>query len=95
MKGSACKCGFKTISLSSICPRCGKTMSSQEFPDSGRVLSYVKLGVFPEKRNYPMDLVMVELLDGPKIVCWANSEISKDQVVRIKTEDGILRCEPL
>lgn len=95
MKGFACKCGFKTISSDSICRKCGKTMSPQEFLDSGRVLSYVKLGVFPEKRNYPMDLVMVELLDGPKIVCWTNSEISKDQVVRIKTEDGILRCEPL
>ncbi|MEM4262507.1 MAG: hypothetical protein QW505_02010 [Thermoplasmata archaeon] len=94
MKGSVCKCGFKTISLDIPCPRCGKTMSPQEFPDSGRVLSYVKLGIPPEKRIRPMDLVMVEILDGPKIVCWTNSEITKDQVVRIKMEDGIFLCEP-
>jgi|YelNatPaOPRAMG01_1025707.scaffolds.fasta_scaffold08475_6 uncharacterized OB-fold protein len=94
MKGLSCKCGFKTISTCNICPRCGATMSPQEFQDSGRVLSHVKLGISPEKRSEPMDLVMVEILDGPKIVCWTNREISKDQVVRVRREGGLFVCEP-
>jgi uncharacterized OB-fold protein len=92
IEGSECKCGFKTVSKEADCPRCGKRMSPRIFFDEGKVLSYVKLDVPPEHTETPMDLVMVEIDNGPKIVCWADFPLKADQRVKIVSERGILVC---
>ena len=93
IEGSECKCGFKTISNEADCPRCGKKMSPRKFFDEGKVLSYVKLGVPPEHYDRPMDIVMVEIDNGPKIVCWADFPLKVDQRVKVVYEKGLLVCQ--
>jgi len=94
IEGSICKCGFKTIAQRDACPRCGKRMIPKEFLDEGIVLSFTRLQIPPEGFLAPLDLVMVELDEGPKLVCWTDSELKVDQKVRIYTEGEIMRCKP-
>jgi len=92
IEGSECKCGFKTISKNPECPRCGKRMSPRKFFDEGKVLSFVKLGVSPENSKAPMNLVMVEIDNGPKLVCWTDALLKADQRVKVSSEGGLLLC---
>jgi len=95
MKGSFCKCGYKTISQKDACPSCGRLMEKCEFSDSGRVLALIKSDMIPEKHATPMHLVMVGITEGPMIICWTNSNISKDQIVKVSHQDGLMRCDSL
>jgi len=94
MLGSICTCGFKTISIKESCPRCGRIMTRKEFPDYGKVLSYVKLGVLPEGLQTAMNLAMVEIVDGPQLPCWTTSQLSIGEYVKVFLEDESFRCEP-
>jgi len=94
IEGFECKCGYKTISKNIDCPRCGRTMSPRKFFDEGKILSYVKLGVMPEHHIQPMDLAMVEIDEGPKIVCWADAGLKMEQRVKVLKTDDILWCSP-
>jgi len=95
IEGSECRCGFKTISTRVSCPRCKKPMNRASFPDEGKVLSYTRLQVPPEGFNAPLDIVMVEIDTGPKLVCWTDSSLEVDQRVRVFSDQGMLRCIPL
>lgn len=94
IEGFECKCGYKTISKNTDCPRCGRIMIPRKFFDEGKVLSFVKLGVLPENHTELMNLAMVEIDDGPKIVCWADASLKMEQRVRVFKSDGILQCSP-
>ena len=93
IEGSECKCGFKTLSKRPECPRCGRIMSPRTFFDEGKVLSFVKLGVPPMHHETPMNLVMVEIDNGPKLICWADGKLSAEQRVKVFYDDDLLMCK--
>ena len=92
IEGSECKCGYRTISVKPMCPRCGRSMDQRKFFDEGKVLSYVSLKVQPEDHGEPMDLVMVEIDNGPQLVCWTNEPLKVDQRIKVYQDGGITRC---
>ncbi len=94
LEGSECKCGFLTISSKSVCPRCGREMKPHLFFDEGKVLSYVSVKVNPEDSDKKMDLVMVEIDSGPKLVCWTDVPLTIDQRIKVVKEGSLLRCIP-
>ena len=94
MKGSKCKCGFMTVAVKNRCPRCGKEMKPEEWPDEGVVLSYSKLGVMPQGLNVPMDLVLVEVPKGPKVICWTANKVKAGDELVIVEQDGQYFCRP-
>jgi len=95
INGSECRCGFRTISIRPSCPICGKMMVQKEFPDEGRVLSYTRLQVPPEGFNVPLDLAMIEIQEGPKLVCWTESELEIGQMVEVYLDQNMFKCKPL
>ncbi|MDH4123900.1 MAG: hypothetical protein OEV21_07455 [Thermoplasmata archaeon] len=95
MKGSICECGYKTIALAKICPRCGNEMVEKFFSDFGKVLTYVKLRIPPENYSTPLDLAMVEIDNGPQITCWTDRELTVDQIVRVLANGSKYSCEPV
>lgn len=94
MKGSKCKCGFATVSAKRICPRCGKQMKPAEWPDSGRVLSFTRLQVIPEGFTEPLNMALVGVRKGPKLVCWTSGILKVDDEVTITEKNGKLLCGP-
>lgn len=93
IEGSECRCGYKTISKNPVCPSCSRSMSPRKFFDEGKVLSFISLGIRPEGHEEPMDLVMVEIDNGPQLVCWAKDDLEADQRVRVFEEGGLHRCK--
>jgi uncharacterized OB-fold protein len=94
MKGYRCRCGFKTTATRLRCPRCGKHMTLSYWPNQGTVLAYVKLGVIPVEYEFPMDLLMLEVKTGPKIVCWTDMPYSVgDEVTFVQLGDTYI-CSP-
>ena len=94
MKGHVCKCGFKTTAKRQRCPRCGKLLKPSYWPNQGTVLAYVKLGVVPAKHDFPADLLLVEIKNGPKIVCWTDTAFSVgDDVTFVQLGDACI-CSP-
>ena len=67
-------------------------MTPRKFFDEGKILSFVKLGVAPEHHDKPMNLVMVEIDNGPKQICWAEDTLAAEQRVRVHTEGGLYLC---
>jgi len=67
-------------------------MDQRKFFDEGKVLSYVSLKVQPEDHGEPMDLVMVEIDNGPQLVCWTNEPLKVDQRIKVYQDGGITRC---
>ena len=94
MKGSSCRCGFKMISVRKRCPRCGKLMRPEEWPDEGRVLSHSSLGVVPNGLDKPYDLVLVGIDKGPRLLCWSPVPVKVDDPVKIEVRDGTYFCSP-
>lgn len=93
IEGSECRCGYKTVSKKSVCPSCGKRMEPREFSDEGKVLSFVKLEIPPEHHDKPMNIVMVEIDDGPKMICWAANILAQNQRVKVFSEGGLIQCK--
>lgn len=95
MKGKKCKCGFATVSDKLKCPRCGKLMTSSEWPDEGRVLSFTELHAIPEGFENPYNLVLVEIAEkGPKIVCWTSGTLRENETVIVTDWSGKYICAP-
>jgi uncharacterized OB-fold protein len=67
-------------------------MEQRKFFDEGKVLSYVSLKVQPEDHAQPMDLVMVEIDNGPKLVCWTSESLKADQRIKVYMDGAIIRC---
>lgn len=92
MKGSKCKCGFATVADRRVCPRCGKRMKPDEWPDEGKVLSFTRLQAIPEGLQDPYNLALVSIEDGPKIVCWTSGTLKADDEVAVTEAKGKLLC---
>lgn len=93
IEGFECKCGFRSMAKSPECPRCGRVTSPKKFSDEGKVLSFIQLGILPEHHEKPENLVMVEIDDGPKLICWADDNLAEGQRVRVSFEDGLIICK--
>ncbi len=94
MRGYKCKCGFATIADRPRCPRCGKRMRLTYWPNKAKVLAYVRLGVFPKGQEFPMDLLMVEVEEGPKLACWTDLQFARgDEVTFVQLENDYI-CSP-
>lgn len=94
MKGSKCRCGFVTLSLKRVCPRCGRHMKTGEWPDEGKVLSFTRLQAVPEGLQDPYNMVLVEIEDGPKLVCWTSGTLKEKDEVSISEVKGKYICTP-
>lgn len=92
IEGFQCKCGFKTIAKTPECPRCGRIMSPHKFFDEGKILSFVQLDIPPEHHDKAMNLVMVEIDNGPKLICWTKDKLAAEQRVKVFFEDGLPIC---
>jgi hypothetical protein len=54
----------------------------------------VKLSVVPVEYDFPMDLLMLEVKTGPKIVCWTDMPFSAgDDVTFVQLGDTYI-CSP-
>jgi uncharacterized OB-fold protein len=93
IEGSECKCGYKTLSKRPECPRCGRVMSPRKFFDEGKVLSFVKLEMPPMRHDKPMNLLMVEIDNGPKVICWADDNYAPEQRVKVFYDKDLLMCK--
>jgi uncharacterized OB-fold protein len=94
MKGLKCRCGFATTANRIRCPRCGKQMRVTEWPNVAKVLAFVKLGVIPDGHELPMDLLMLQVEDGPKLVCWTDTKMSEGEEVNFTQVDRTYICSP-
>lgn len=72
-----------------------KKMTRMTFLDEGKVLSYAHLQIPPEGFDTPLDLAMVEIEKGPKLVCWTDKALKIDDRVKISFDRGIFRCDSL
>ena len=95
MRGSKCKCGFSTISMRKVCPRCGRIMEEAEWPNEGRVLSFTKLDAVPEGLKERYNLALVGIDKGPRLVCWSKSTLNDNEVVTISDVSGKYFCNPV
>jgi uncharacterized OB-fold protein len=77
-----------------MCPRCGKRMKAAEWPAEGRVLSFVKLGIDLDGHKRPMNLLLVGVQKGPKIVCWTDLTPAIDETVLICPSEDSYYCFP-
>ena len=68
-------------------------MSPHKFFDEGKVLSFVQLSVPPVAHDKRMNMIMVEIDNGPKLICWTEEKVVADQRVRIFFEDGLPICK--
>ncbi len=92
MKGSKCKCGFATLSVRKICPRCGGRMGPGEWGDEGRVLSFTRLEAIPQGLTDPYNMVLVGIEKGPKLVCWTSGTLKENDEVAISEVKGKYIC---
>ena len=94
MKGLKCKCGFATTAIRLRCPRCEKHMRVAYWPNQGRVLAFIKLDIIPDGQEFPMDLLMLEVKDGPKFICWTDTPFSKGDIVTFVQLGSSYICSP-
>lgn len=94
MKGSKCRCGFATLSDRRLCPRCEKRMKPDEWPDEGKVLSFIRLQATPEGFQEPQNMALVQIEDGPKVVCWTSGSLKEDDEVSLSEVEGRYICAP-
>ena len=95
MKGMKCKCGFASVSEKTRCPRCGRQMRAEEWPDHGKVASFTALQAVPEGFDVPYNLALVEIAEkGPKVVCWTSGRLKEQDEVSVADLNGKLICTP-
>ncbi len=95
MKGSKCRCGFATVSMRKVCPKCGRIMEEAEWPDEGKVLSFTRLQAVPEGLKEPHNLALIGIDKGPKLVCWTTSMLEEEDEVTIADVGGKYLCSPI
>lgn len=93
IEGSECKCGYKTLSKKPECLRCGRQMVPRKFFDEGKVLSFVKLGMPPMYHEKLLNIVMVEIDNGPKIICWTDEVMAPERRVKAFYDQDLLMCK--
>jgi uncharacterized OB-fold protein len=93
-KGSKCRCGYMTVAMKVSCPKCGKQMKPADWLDKGMVLSFTYLNAFPEGLLDLHNLALVEIEDGPKMVCWTSGRLKENDIVVITQDDGKYICSP-
>lgn len=94
-KGSKCKCGYMTVAKKMRCTKCGKQMKPADWEDKGKVLSFTYLNAIPEGLSDLYNIALVEVEDGPKMVCWISGTVEENDVVVITQRDGKYICSPL
>lgn len=94
MKGMRCRCKFATLAGKIWCPRCGKQMKPHEWPDEGKVLSFTHLHAIPEGFTDPYNIALVEIPEGPKVVCWTSGTLKENDEVTITNVMGKYLCSP-
>lgn len=93
-KGFKCKCGYMTVAKKQSCPKCSKPMKPAEWEDKGKVLSFTYLNAIPEGLPDPYNLALVEIEDGPKMVCWTLGRLKENDIVVITQHNGKYICSP-
>jgi len=93
-KGVKCKCGYMTVARKLRCPNCGKQMKPADWEDKGKVLSFTYLNAIPEGLPDPYNLALVEIQDGPKMVCWTSGRLKENDIVVITQHNGKYICSP-
>jgi uncharacterized OB-fold protein len=94
LRGSRCRCGFATVGEKILCPRCGRRMKAAEWPEEGTVLSFVTLGAELEGHKNPVNLLLVGIAKGPKLICWTESTLSEGDMVLVCPSDKVYHCFP-
>ena len=94
-KGLKCRCGYKTVAEKLRCPKCGRQMKPADWKDKGKVLSFTYLNAIPEGFSDPYNLALVEIEDGPKMVCWTSGRLKENDIVVITQHDGKYICKPM
>lgn len=69
-------------------------MKAKDWPDEGHVLSFERLQVIPEGLAEPYNMALVEIVKGPKLVCWTSKTLTIDDQVRIVEQNGKYFCSP-
>lgn len=64
------------------------------WPNQGRVLAFIKLDIIPTGQEFPMDLLMLEVEDGPKFICWTDTPFSKGDEVTFVQLGNTYICSP-
>lgn len=97
VEASQCSCGEVTAPPRKSCLKCGRIMKAIELESRGNILTYTILYAVPEGFNAPLNLVMVELEKGAKLLCRYRGdsvpEIGMD--VNLKKEKDHHYCEPI
>jgi len=62
------------------------------WPNQANVIVYIKLGVVPEGQEFPMDLLMLEVKNGPKFVCWTDAPMSEGEEVTFVQIENTYIC---
>jgi uncharacterized OB-fold protein len=69
MQLSSCKCGKIVPLKREMCPHCGKQMTIIECGNDAKLLTYTTLYTVPEGFDSPINLTLVELERGAKLLC--------------------------
>lgn len=69
-------------------------MKRAEWEARGRVLSFTFLHAVPEGLSDAYNLALVEIDDGPKMVCWTSGKLKEDDEVVIEINKGKYICTP-
>jgi uncharacterized OB-fold protein len=83
-----------TVAKKLRCPKCGRQMKPADWADKGKVLSFTYLKALPEGLTDSYNLALVEIEDGPKMVCWTTGRLKENDVVVITQLDGKFFCSP-
>lgn len=93
VKASVCDCGKVSIVHRERCPSCRQKMRVEDVGNQGIVLTYTTLQSPPEGFKPPINLAIVELKNGAKILCEARCEmqIGKEVIIEEVGEKYLCR----
>ncbi len=83
-----------TVAKKLRCAKCGKQMKPADWADKGKVLSFTYLKALPEGLSDPYNLALVEIEEGPKMVCWTSGRLKENDIVAVEQHDGKFFCDP-
>lgn len=92
VKCSVCECGRLSILLREICPSCRKRMMVEDIGNKGKILTFTTLYSAPEGFTTPINIAMVELENGARLLCEARCEMRIGKEVKIEEEGEKYFC---
>ncbi len=97
VEASICSCGQLTTPPRRSCLKCGRIMKAIELENKGKILTYTTLHAVPEGFQAPLDIVMVELDKGAKLLCRYRGDPKPEMGmdVNLKKERDQYYCEPI